>query len=69
MDREISMNSKEGPLGKKCFIEAPETHPDIMRGGHKNPYQLENAVKSLVYQGAVSGCSKVNEFSFCHLTS
>ena len=40
------MNSKGGPVGKKCFIEAPETHPDILRGGHKNPYQLENAIKS-----------------------
>ena len=31
---------------KKSFIEAPETHPDILRGGHRNPYQLENAIKS-----------------------
>ena len=23
-----------------------ETHPDISRGGHRNPYQLENAIKS-----------------------
>ena len=36
------MNENE----KKCFIEAPETHPDIFRGGHRNPYQLENAIKS-----------------------
>ena len=37
---------KGGPLGKKCFIEAPETHPDILQGGHRNPYQLENTIKS-----------------------
>ena len=59
------MNSKGGPLGKKCFIEAPETHPDILRGVLRNPYHLENAIKSggivfslyhlgkIVYQGAV----------------
>ena len=59
------MNSKGGPLGKKCFIEAPETPPDILLGGYKNPYQLEDAIKSggtvfclyhlgyIVYQGAV----------------
>ena len=23
-----------------------KTHPDILRGGRKNPYQLENAIKS-----------------------
>ena len=41
------MNSKGGPLWKKCFIEGPETHPDILRGGcHRNPYQLENAIES-----------------------
>jgi hypothetical protein len=40
------MNSKGGPLWKKCFIEALETHPDILGGGHRNPYQLENAIKS-----------------------
>ena len=39
------MNSKVGHLRKKCFIEGPETHPDILCGGHRNPYQLENAVK------------------------
>ena len=31
---------------KKCFIEGPETHPDILCGGHRNPYQLENTIKS-----------------------
>ena len=31
---------------KTFFIGAKETHPDILRGGHKNPYQLENAIKS-----------------------
>ena len=25
---------------------AKEIHPDILRGGHRNPYQLENAIKS-----------------------
>ena len=29
----------------KCFLEAKETHPNILRGGHRNPYQLENAIK------------------------
>ena len=55
-------SSKGGPLWKKCVIGAKETHPDILRGGHRNPYQLENAIKSvgtvflhlsLVYQGAI----------------
>ena len=40
------MNSNGGPLEKKCFIKGPETQPDILRGGHRNPYQLENAIKS-----------------------
>ena len=31
---------------KKYFIEDPETNPDVLRGGHRNPYQLENAIKS-----------------------
>ena len=31
---------------KKCVIGAKETHPDILRGGHRNPYQLKNAIKS-----------------------
>ena len=31
---------------KKCVIGAKETHPDILGGGHRNPYQLENAIKS-----------------------
>ena len=31
---------------KKNGIGAKETHPDILRGGHRNPYQLENAIKS-----------------------
>ena len=30
---------------KKCFREDPETNPDVLRGGHRNPYQLENAIK------------------------
>ena len=34
------------PYEKKCFREAPETQPDILRGGHMNPYQLKNAIKS-----------------------
>ena len=40
------MNSKGDPYEKKCFIEGLETHPDILHGGHRNPYQLENAIKS-----------------------
>ena len=31
---------------KKVFSGAKETHPDIFCGGHRNPYQLENAIKS-----------------------
>ena len=31
---------------KKVFIEAPETLPNILRGGHRNPYQFKNALKS-----------------------
>ena len=29
---------------KNCFVGAKET-PDILRGCHRNPYQLENAIK------------------------
>ena len=29
-----------------CVIGAKETHPDILCGGHRNPYQLKNAIKS-----------------------
>ena len=40
------MNSKGGgTFMKKCFLGAKETHPDILHGGHRNPNQLENAVK------------------------
>ena len=31
---------------KKVFTGAKETHPDISRGCYRNPYQLENAIKS-----------------------
>ena len=31
---------------KKVFSGAKETHPDILRGGDMNSYQLENAIKS-----------------------
>ena len=31
---------------KKCVIGAKETHPDILHGGHRNPYQLENAINN-----------------------
>ena len=31
---------------KKVFSGAKETYPDISRGGHRNPYQLKNAIKS-----------------------
>ena len=52
------------------FSGAKKTHPDILRGGHRNPYQLENAIKKggivcllislgiLVYQGAVCASDK-----------
>ena len=51
---------------KKSFIEALETNPNILRVGHRNPYQFKNAIKSggtipclyhlgyIVYQGAVT---------------
>ena len=41
-----TLSSKGGHLWKKCVIGAKETHPDILRGGDRNPYQLENAIKS-----------------------
>ena len=31
---------------RECFIEAPETLRNILRGGHRNPYQFKNAIKS-----------------------
>ena len=31
---------------KKVFLEGPETHPDILRGGHRNQYQFKNAIKT-----------------------
>ena len=34
------------PYEKKCAFWAKETHPDILRGGHRNPYQMENVIKS-----------------------
>ena len=37
---------KGGTLMKKVFSGAKETHLDILRGGQRNSYQLENAVKS-----------------------
>ena len=36
---------KGGPLWKKCLIEGPETRSDTFCVGHRNPYQLENAIK------------------------
>ena len=41
----IPFLQKRGPLWKKVFSGAKETHPDILRGGHRNPYQLENSTK------------------------
>ena len=46
LDKENLNEFKGGTLMKKCFIEGPETHPDILSGGHRNPYQLENAINS-----------------------
>ena len=31
---------------KKVLSGAKVTHTDISRGGHRNPYRLENAIKS-----------------------
>ena len=46
LDKENLNEFKEGTFIKKCFLEAKKTHPDILCGGHRNPYQLENAIKS-----------------------
>ena len=35
VDKENLNEFKGGTLRKKCFIEAQETHPDILRGGHR----------------------------------
>ena len=37
--------SKGGTLMKKVFYRSSE-NTDILRGGHRKPYQLENAIKS-----------------------
>ena len=29
---------------KKCVIGAKETHPNILRGGHRDPYRLKNEI-------------------------
>ena len=34
------------PRGDSYEKRAKETQPYILHGGHRNPYQLENAVKS-----------------------
>ena len=46
MKKEILNQFKGGTLVKKCVIGATEIHPDLLPGGHRNPYQLENAIKS-----------------------
>jgi hypothetical protein len=46
LDKENLNEFKRISLRKKCFIEGPETHPDILLGGQRNPYHLENAIKS-----------------------
>ena len=48
---------------KKCFIEDPETNPDVLRGGHRNPYQLENAIKS----GGIVFCFNITVQSLPYL--
>ena len=40
------LSPKGGPSWRKCFLGAKETHPDILNGGHRDPYQLKNATKS-----------------------
>ena len=49
----------------KCFLEGPETHPNILYGDHRNQHQFKNALRIggtglslyhmglIVYQGAV----------------
>ena len=56
---------KGGNLWKNVILEATETHPDILRGRQRYPYQMENALKlaggsfstyhlgSIVHKGAV----------------
>ena len=47
LEKENLSNSKGGPLWKKCFLRAKETPLDILRCGHRNPYQLENTKKKV----------------------
>ena len=56
--KKLRINSKGDFYEKKCLIGAKETHTDILHGGHRNPFQLENAIKSgtvfcIYHQGAV----------------
>ena len=34
---------------KKGFLPAKETPPNILRGGHRYPYQMENAIKCMYW--------------------
>ena len=45
LDKE-NLNEFKGGTHIKKNLEVKETHPDILRCGHKNPYQWENAIKS-----------------------
>jgi hypothetical protein len=42
----VPLLEKENLNEKKCFLEGLETHPDILRGGHRNQYQFKNVLKS-----------------------
>ena len=35
---------KGGKFEKNVIIEATQTHPDILHGGHRHPYQKGNAM-------------------------
>ena len=45
LDKENLNEFKGGTLIKKVFYRRYQG-PDTLRGGHRNPYQLENAIKS-----------------------
>ena len=46
LEKENLNKFKGGTLMRKVFLGAKETHSDILHGGHRNLYQLENPIKS-----------------------
>ena len=53
---------------KKCVIGAKETHPDILRGGHRNPYLVYD--RNLVSVSAIPNgkCNKKWRDSFLQIS-